>query len=249
MSVESASSPAGVLAARTLRVHDVDTVFTLNGAHLWPLYDGCVREGIRLVDTAPRTDSDIRGGGLGQGHPPGGCRRADGGAGRDQRHQCDHERMVQRHAGVRGRRSCAGGSLGSGIATRARSRAARRHGYQARRRQRSRPTTFPEPSTVRCAQARTPHRGPTLVDVPLDCWGPTDATVTGPVGTAEVVGEAADPEAITRVAELLMGSERPVLLIGGDVYWAGAEAEATRARRGRHAPDVCQRHGPRAAPG
>ena len=32
------------------RAHDVDTVFTLNGAHLWPLYDGCVREDIRLVD-------------------------------------------------------------------------------------------------------------------------------------------------------------------------------------------------------
>ena len=42
---------AGVLAARTLRAHDADTVFTLNGAHIWLLYDGCVREGVRLVDT------------------------------------------------------------------------------------------------------------------------------------------------------------------------------------------------------
>ena len=50
--------------------------------------------------------------------------------------------------------------------------------------------------------------------------------VTASVGTAEVVGEAADPEVVTGVAELLMGSERPVLLIGGDVYWAGGEAEA-----------------------
>ena len=51
VSAESVSSPAGILAARTLRAHDVDTVFTLNGAHLWPLYDGCVQEDIRLVDT------------------------------------------------------------------------------------------------------------------------------------------------------------------------------------------------------
>ena len=67
--------------------------------------------------------------------------------------------------------------------------------------------------------------------------------VTAPVGAAEVVGEAADPEVITGLAELLMASERPVLLIGGDVYWAGAEAEV-RARRGCDAADVCQRHGP-----
>ena len=48
----SESAPhAGILGVRTLRAHDVDTVFTLNGGHLWPLYDGCKLEGVRLVDT------------------------------------------------------------------------------------------------------------------------------------------------------------------------------------------------------
>ena len=35
---------AGVSGARTLRAHDVDVLFTLNGGHLFPLYDGCVQE-------------------------------------------------------------------------------------------------------------------------------------------------------------------------------------------------------------
>ena len=33
---------AGVSGARTLRAHDVDVLFTLNGGHLFPLYDGMV---------------------------------------------------------------------------------------------------------------------------------------------------------------------------------------------------------------
>src|SRR4029078_2457890 len=30
---------------------DVDVLFTLNGGHLFPLYDGCVQEQIRVIDT------------------------------------------------------------------------------------------------------------------------------------------------------------------------------------------------------
>src|SRR6185369_17424623 len=42
---------AGVAGARTLRAHDVEVLFTLNGGHLFPLYDGCVQEQIRVIDT------------------------------------------------------------------------------------------------------------------------------------------------------------------------------------------------------
>ncbi len=46
-----APAHAGVAGARTLRAYGVGVVFTLNGGHLWPLYDGCVREGLPIVDT------------------------------------------------------------------------------------------------------------------------------------------------------------------------------------------------------
>jgi len=40
----------GKLAARALREAGVDVVFTLSGGHIMPLYDGCLDEGIRVVD-------------------------------------------------------------------------------------------------------------------------------------------------------------------------------------------------------
>src|SRR5271169_3507849 len=42
---------AGRLIARRLKASGIDTVFTLSGGHLFSLYDGCRREGIRLIDT------------------------------------------------------------------------------------------------------------------------------------------------------------------------------------------------------
>ncbi len=41
---------AGKLIARALKKAGVDTVFTLSGGHIMPIYDGCLDEGIRIVD-------------------------------------------------------------------------------------------------------------------------------------------------------------------------------------------------------
>ncbi|HZU65731.1 MAG TPA: acetolactate synthase [Ktedonobacteraceae bacterium] len=41
----------GWLVARTLKREGVEVVFTLSGGHIAAIYDGCVREGIRVVDT------------------------------------------------------------------------------------------------------------------------------------------------------------------------------------------------------
>jgi acetolactate synthase-1/2/3 large subunit len=40
----------GKLAARALKQAGVEVVFTLSGGHIMPLYDGCIDEGIRIVD-------------------------------------------------------------------------------------------------------------------------------------------------------------------------------------------------------
>jgi acetolactate synthase-1/2/3 large subunit len=40
----------GKLAARALKEAGVEVVFTLSGGHIMPLYDGCLDEGIRIVD-------------------------------------------------------------------------------------------------------------------------------------------------------------------------------------------------------
>ncbi|MEE8580745.1 MAG: thiamine pyrophosphate-binding protein [Myxococcota bacterium] len=40
----------GKLAARTLKAAGVEAVFTLSGGHIMPLYDGCIDEGIKIID-------------------------------------------------------------------------------------------------------------------------------------------------------------------------------------------------------
>ncbi|HEY6054400.1 MAG TPA: thiamine pyrophosphate-binding protein, partial [Gaiellaceae bacterium] len=40
----------GRLAARAIAAHGVDTVFTLSGGHVMPVYEGCRVEGMRVVD-------------------------------------------------------------------------------------------------------------------------------------------------------------------------------------------------------
>src|SRR6266566_5249028 len=41
---------AGVLPARALKAHRVDTIFTLSGGHVMPIYEGCRLEGVRVHD-------------------------------------------------------------------------------------------------------------------------------------------------------------------------------------------------------
>lgn len=47
---ESAPAHGGKLAARTLASRGVTHLFTLSGGHIFPLYDGCLEQGIEIVD-------------------------------------------------------------------------------------------------------------------------------------------------------------------------------------------------------
>ena len=95
-----------------------------------------------------------------------------------------------------------------------------------------RATTVHDPSQVgpvldsAFTAAATPHRGPVFVDVPMDVlfsWGEAPAPV-GPLHTRP----HPDPDALDEVAALLSHASRPVLVIGGDVWADGAEDAARR---------------------
>jgi thiamine pyrophosphate-dependent acetolactate synthase large subunit-like protein len=215
---------AGVLAARTLRAHDVETVFTLNGGHIWPLYDGCVQEGIRLVDTR---------------HEQTAAFAAEGWA------------KVTRRVGVAALTAGPGVTNGISAITSAWLNGtpmfvAGGRAPDGRWGQGSLQELDHVPivaSITKCAvtahapdevpvvfdralrSAQTPHRGPSFVDVPLDRWGAAEAPAPERIDARQLHGPVADADAIGRVADLLANADRPVLLVGGDVYWAGAEAE------------------------
>src|SRR5439155_8423754 len=40
----------GRLVARAIDAHGVDTIFTLSGGHVMPIYEGCRHEGVRVLD-------------------------------------------------------------------------------------------------------------------------------------------------------------------------------------------------------
>jgi acetolactate synthase-1/2/3 large subunit len=50
MSEPSRALHGGHLIAQTLKAEGVENLFTLSGGHIAPIYDGCAREGIRVVD-------------------------------------------------------------------------------------------------------------------------------------------------------------------------------------------------------
>ncbi len=42
----------GQIIARALKNEGVDTIFTLTGGHIVPILDGCLQEGMRIVDVS-----------------------------------------------------------------------------------------------------------------------------------------------------------------------------------------------------
>ena len=42
--------PGGHLVAKALKAEGVDTIFTLCGGHIIDIYDGCIDEGIKIID-------------------------------------------------------------------------------------------------------------------------------------------------------------------------------------------------------
>lgn len=72
--------------------------------------------------------------------------------------------------------------------------------------------------------AGSAHRGPVFVDVPMDILF-TPAEYTAPVDDHRSVATL-DPQDIARIAELLRRAQRPLLVLGSDVWADGAELAA-----------------------
>ena len=224
---EQLEADGGRLAAETLRRHDVDTLFTLSGGHLFPLYDGCVKTGIRLVDTRHEQTATFA---------------AEGWA------------KVTRRPGVAALTAGPGVTNGISAITSASLNGTPMlviggRAPQARwgagslqeldhvpivasitKTAGTAPSSEQIPGLVDASlrAARTPHRGPAFVDVPLDAWGTASVTLPEPPRPPELAGAAPDTDAIAAVAKLVAEADRPVLMVGADVFWARGE-DALRA--------------------
>ncbi len=215
---------AGQQAVAAMLAAGTDTMYTLNGAHIWPFYDGARDQGMRVVDT---------------------------------RHEQTATFAAEAHAKLTRRPGLAAVTAGPGV-TNAVSAITTAHfngsplvvlggrAGQLRWGQGSLqefdhlpvvasvtksaatvydPTQAAAMVHAAAVRATTPHRGPVFLDVPFDNFGPSSGQL--PAWPDRAAGEL-DHDAVDRLAGLLAGAERPVFLVGGDTYWAGAD-EALRA--------------------
>ncbi len=224
----------GHLVARALRGEGVDTIFTLCGGHIIDIYDGCIDEGIRIVDVR---------------HEQVAAHAADGYARQTGRLGC-----VVTTAGPGFTNAM------TGIATAFRSESPVLHiGGQGALSQHKMGSLqdlphvdIAAPITKFSASVPSTERIADMVSMAArECFagapGPSYLEIPRDVLDREVAGEAAvipepgryrasaksigDPADIERLADLLVKSERPAILLGTQVWTSRGHEEALRLVR------------------
>jgi len=218
----------GGLAVAVARQHGVDTMFTLSGAHVFPLYDGAVKADppMRLVDVRHEQTAVFAAEATAKLTRRPGLAVLTAGPGVTN----GISAVTTAHFNgspllVLGGRAPAG-RWGTGalqeldhppLLAPVTKHAGTVHEVAALAAEVDRALTL----------AATPHRGPVFLDVPMDQLFSVAST---PAPAAPIRQPAApDPDALAAVAGLLAEAERPVLVIGSDVWADGAEEAARRA--------------------
>lgn len=231
MSSSEITGHSGELAVQVARAHGVETMFTLSGAHVFPMYDGAVKtqqEGqgpqMRLLDVR-------------------------------------HEQTAAFAAEATGKLTrvpglavlTAGPGVTNGISAIAQAQFAgspmvvvggrapqNRWGTGSLQELDQPPIIAPVAKSANTLMtagdvaagmdeaftlARSSHRGPVFVDIPMDEFF---NSASGSVGSGEGTRIEPDGDAIAAIAGLLARAERPVLILGTDVWADHAEAAALR---------------------
>jgi acetolactate synthase I/II/III large subunit len=216
----------GNLAASALKDAGVDIVFTLSGGHIFPLYDGCVNAGIKLVDTRHEQTAGFAAEGWAKVTRQTGVAALTAGPGVTNGMSaitsaffCGSPMVV-----IGGRAPAARWGSGSlqevdhvPIVAEVTKRAVTAAKTGA---------IGPELATSLMAAITAP-RGPCFVDIPVDQFfdrAPADGPWSVTVGEGAWTDKAEpDADALAQVAKLIADAERPVIMAGAGVYWERAE--------------------------
>lgn len=211
---------AGEQAVAALKGFGVDVMFTLNGGHIWPLYEACRNQGMRVIDTRHEQSATFA---------------------------AEAYAKLTRRPGVAALTAGPGITNGVSAITSAWFNGSPVVALGGRAPQgrwgagslqeldhvpilasiTKHATTLTDPAKAgavvhaAAALAVEPHRGPVFVDFPLDVFGPASGevpAVENPMGR----GVEPDPDEVARVAAAIATADRPALVVGSDVYWAGA---------------------------
>lgn len=218
---------AGALAVAVARAHGVETMFTLSGAHVFPLYDGAVQADppMRLLDVRHEQTAAFAAEATGK------LTRVTGLA------------VLTAGPGVtNGVSAVAQAQFAGSPMVVVGGRAPQNRWGTGSLQELDQPPIFEPVSklarTIPTAGdvlggmheaftvARSSHRGPVFVDVPMDELFNASAGELAPGGPSR--GQDPDTDALDTIADLLVGASRPVLVLGTDVWADGAEEAALR---------------------
>ena len=218
---------AGQLAVAVARAHGVETLFTLSGAHVFPMYDGAVKADppMRLLDVRHEQTAAFAAEATGKLTRVPGLAVLTAGPGVTNgvsaiaQAQFAGSPMV-----VVGGRAPAN-RWGSGSLQELDQPPILESVSKLAKTLHTAADVLPGMDEAFTA-ARSAHRGPVFVDVPMDEFF---NTASGEVPSAgEAPSRAPDSDATDRIAGLLAGAERPVLILGTDVWADHADEAALR---------------------
>ncbi|WP_104108110.1 acetolactate synthase [Nocardioides sp. 616] len=248
MTIEEISGHAGELAVAAARAHGVETMFTLSGAHVFPMYDGAVKADppMRLLDVRHEQTAAFAAEATGK------LTRVPGLA------------VLTAGPGVTNGISAIAQAqfAGSPMVVVGGRAPANRWGTGSLQELDQPPivaTVAKQARTLHTAgdvlggiddafrTAGSSHRGPVFVDVPMDEFF---SSATGPAPTgAKPAPLEPDGDVVTEIAELLATASRPVLILGTDVWADGAEEAALRLVEQASIPTITNGMGRGIVPG
>ncbi len=221
------SGHAGELAVAVARAHGVETMFTLSGAHVFPMYDGAVKADppMRLLDVRHEQTAAFAAEATGK------LTRTPGLA------------VLTAGPGVTNGVSAVAQAqfAGSPMVVVGGRAPANRWGSGSLQELDQPPILASVSKLARTLHtaddvldgmhraftaARSSHRGPVFVDVPMDEFFNTASGQVPPL--SDTRGAEPDPDSLAEVAELLAAAARPVLVLGTDVWADRAEEAALR---------------------
>ena len=213
----------GHLVARTLREAGVGHVFTLCGGHILPIYDGCVSEGLRVIDMRHEQACAHAGDAYARLTRRIGVAVVTAGPG-----VTDAVTGVANAYSARSPLLLIGGAAPLGL----RGLGALQETEQVAL---LRPITkgawtvaetrqIPEVLSTAIRTALSGRPGPVFVEIPVDLLMTLIEDRLAPIPTGYVHTNAtlADPGDVVRLAHLLSRAERPMVIAGSGVYWDDA---------------------------
>src|SRR5947208_8851800 len=210
----------GRLAAQAIAAHGVDTIFTLSGGHVMPIYEGCRLEGVRVVDVRHEQAAAHAAEAWGR------MRRACGVA------------VATAGPGVTGTVTAVANSFVAQTplvvigGARPLAQAEQRALQELDQLSLLRPITkwaalctdaerIPELVAAAFRTALAQPRGPAYLELPMDVlFAEAPAGEVAPSRTtARAFGE---PRELMKAADLLTNAERPAVVAGSGIWWDGA---------------------------